>query len=367
MTTRDEIETRLLRAVEVAPSADGWHWLDEQVARVMARPAARRRGRTPSVRMLLRPLAVLAAFVLLTGAVGAGLNLLDRTVESSGTPGWQTAWNRAQHLDISETDAGVTITVERAYADRNQVLVGFTVAGLEPPVSGTGEPSALDWTATLTDPTGRQAERWATSTTGMAGDETGLSAVVQTWEGEVAPMAGTWVLTFSSVGYNGDGFVPGQCTVGATDPECLNPPPSGMIDGRWRFEFELPTPAGSVVPADVSDTVGQATLRLTELRVSPTMVAARIGLAVDARQVTTWSSLPFAIRHLDRSYTVGSGVTSFAGDPGEGTGEIVFFTTAGTDDLAGRWEIQIASLTYQSRDDEEIPLSGPWTLTVDVP
>ena len=83
-----------------------------------------------------------------------------------------------------------------------------------------------------------------------------------------------------------------------------------MIDGEWRFEFELPTPAGSVVPVDVSDTVGQATLHLTELRVSPTMVAARIGLDVDGRQVTTWSSLPVAIRHLDRSYTIGSNATS---------------------------------------------------------
>jgi len=367
MTTRDEIETRLLRAVEVAPAADRWGWLDERVATMMARPLAAPRGRMHPMRMLLRPLAVLAAFVLLTGAVGAALNLLDRTVESSGTPGWQTAWDRGEKLGIAVTDAGVTITVERAYADLNQVLVGFTVAGLEPPVSSTAEPPALEWTAQLTDPAGRQSERWATGTTAMGGDETGLSAVVQTWEGEVTPMAGTWVLTISSIGYNGNGFVPGQCSVGATDPECINPPRAGLIDGSWRFTFELPTPTGSVVPADVSDSVGQATLHLTELRVSPTMIAARIGLAVDGRQAMTWSSAPLTIQHLDTSYTIGSNAASFVGDPGDGTGDTVFFTTAGTDDLAGRWQIQVPALTYQSRDEEEKSLSGPWTLTVDLP
>ena len=45
MTTRDEIETRLLRAVEVAPAADRWGWLDERVATMMARPIAPPRGR----------------------------------------------------------------------------------------------------------------------------------------------------------------------------------------------------------------------------------------------------------------------------------------------------------------------------------
>ena len=55
-------------------------------------------------------------------------------------------------------------------------------------------------------------------------------------------------------------------------------------------------------------------------------------------------SVPFAIRHLDSSYTIGSNATTFVGDPGEGNGETVFFTTAGTDDLSGRWEIHIASL-----------------------
>ena len=61
--------------------------------------------------------------------IGAS-SLLDRLVEDSGTPGWLAAWERAELLDLEQTDGDVTITLVRAYADRNQVLVGFTVAGL---------------------------------------------------------------------------------------------------------------------------------------------------------------------------------------------------------------------------------------------
>ena len=156
MTTRRRDRNQVAPGRRGAPAADGWGWLDDACRQGDGPTHRSPRGRAPLRANAVRPLAVLAAFVLLTGAVGAALNLLDRTVESSGTPGWQTAWNRAQNLGIAETDAGVTITVERAYADRNQVLVGFTVAGLEPPVSGTAEPPALEWTTTLTDPTGRK-------------------------------------------------------------------------------------------------------------------------------------------------------------------------------------------------------------------
>ena len=85
-------------------------------------------------------------------------------------------------------------------------------------------------------------------------------------------MAGTWELTFTSVGCSDPGFVPGECTVGATDPECVNPPANAMVDGTWQFQFALPQPGGTVVLPNVADTEGQATLTLTELRIAPTMI-----------------------------------------------------------------------------------------------
>lgn len=113
-------------------------------------------------------------------------------------------------------------------------------------------------------------------------------------------------------GYNGDGFVPGECTVGATDPECVNPPPNATVDGTWQFEFELPTPTGTVVSSDASDTVGQATLHVTELRVTPTDHY-RIGLSFDGSPVAAWAGLPVEVRRDGASYDVSSGTAIFVG------------------------------------------------------
>lgn len=366
MTMHDEIEIRLLRAVEVAPSEDGLRRLDQRVARAVAQPMAIPYRGLRTRRLFLRPLALLAAFVVLTGAVVGGMGLLDQIFESSGMPGWRTAWDRAERLDLKQTDAGITITLERAYADLNQVLVGFTVEGLEAPISSNGPRAPLNWIAELRDPTGQSSNVWASSGTGMGRDETHLSAIVQTWEGPVAPVAGTWELTFTSVGYDSGGFVPGECTVGSTDPACVNPPASAMVDGAWRFAFELPKPVGTVLATDASDTVGQVTLHLTELRVTPSRITATVGVVVDGSPVAYWNQPLPSLRHGTTSYIVNA--DRYILDPETGQAQdLEFQTTAGSDEVSGTWEMVIPELTYGMTNEEEIHLVGPWTLTVTVP
>jgi len=383
MTTHDEIEARLLRAFELSPSEDGLRRLDQRVARAIAQPTAipYRGGQTR--RMILRPLLLLAAFVLLTGAVVGGARLLDQIFESSGMPAWRIAWDRAERLNVVQTDAGITITLERAYADLNQVLVGFTVEGLpEAPVTGHGEAYPIEWRAELRDPTGRTADQWATSGTGTTVADANLSAVGNFWEGAVTPVAGTWVLTFSSVGYNAGGWVSGECFVGNTDPTCDNPPPNAMIDGTWRFEFALPAPAGTVLSPHVSQTVGEATLTLTELRISPTMITARIALRVEGGTVADWGPAigwgPWvhntSIRRDGTEYAINSSyhVTQDPDAQGPDGDVNEFYTIAGVDEATGTWEIEISEITYRASiydpiEQDGIQLSGPWTLTVTVP
>jgi hypothetical protein len=355
MTTREEMETLLLRAVEIEPSQNGIRWLDQRVARIAARPVSTPRLAIPSLRVILRPLALVAAFVLLTGAVAAALGLLDRTVESSGVPGWRTAYDRAEVLGIRQTDAGYTITLERAYGDLNQVMAFFTVestAGLEAPAV-TDEAVANQFSlngADLQDPAGHGA----IARTAIADVEPGLAAAVEAFQFDAAPLAGTYELTISEIGY------------GASGPGCVSPCMDDEILGTWHFEFQLPPPAGTVVSSDATATVGSATLHLTELRISPSMITARIEMSVGGSRVATWSTLPFAMRHLEASYDANS-AASITDAAGEGTGETILFTTAGTDQAAGTWEIQILELTYQTVDGEEMTLTGPWTLTVNVP
>jgi len=91
MITTPDIETRLSQALSFEPSVNGLRWLDQRVARIAAGPAVAPRSAS-RLRLFLRPVALIAAFILLTGAVAAALGLLDRIVESSGQPGWQVAW-----------------------------------------------------------------------------------------------------------------------------------------------------------------------------------------------------------------------------------------------------------------------------------
>jgi hypothetical protein len=366
MTTRDQIETRLLRAVAVEPSEDGLRWLDQQVAQIAARPAVEPRRAFSFPGLVLRPVALLAAFVLLTGAVVGGISLLDQLFESSGMPGWHTAWDRAERLGLKQTDSGITITLERAYADLNQALVGFTIEGLDVPASGDGPRAPLEWTAELRDPTGQSSNVWARSGTGMGIDETHLAAIVQTWEGPVAPVAGTWELTFTSVGYGGDGFVPGECDAGNTDPGCINPPANTVVEGTWRFAFELPKPVGSILATDASAMVGDVTLSLTELRISPSRITARVGVLVDGSPVAYWNQPVPSLRHGTTSYAVNA--DRYMLDPETGqAGDLEFQTTAGSDEVAGTWEMVIPELTYGMTNEETVHVIGPWTLTVTVP
>jgi hypothetical protein len=366
MTTRDETEEMLRSAVAVTPSEDGLRWLDERVSQVVARPAAARH-RWSSSRPLVRPVVLLAAFLLLTGAVIGGVGLLNRLFETSGLPGWYTAWDRAERLAMSQSDAGVTITLERAYADLNQVLVGFTVEGLEAPPGATDEhPAPIEWVVELRDPAGRTAEHWATSQLALGVQDTQVSAVGQTWEGAVPSTAGPWELAFTAVGYSGGGMVPGECSVGATDPGCVSPPPSEMVHGMWRFSFELPEPAGRTVTTDATATVDGMTLSLTELRIAPSRITARVGLVVEDSPVAYWNRAIASIQHRATPFVVTGDRFVLNRAAGEAP-ELEFSTTAGSDDEAGTWEVVIAELVYGATTDEEIRAAGPWTLTVTVP
>jgi len=374
MTTITEIETRLTRALAVMPSEQSVHALDQRVARAMAAPAATHRPWARSRRSFLRPLALVAAFVFLTGTAIGAVNLLERTVGSD--PTWRTAWDRAEVLGLVQTDAGLTLTLERAYADVNQVMIFMTVEGLGLPSTSDGGRAAIDWTGELRDPSGRQLT--ATTIGGEGAVEPDISAVLQTWVGAPDPMAGTWELIVTSAGYAGGGMVPGICTVGATEPECVNPPADAMVHGTWRFQFDLPKPVGAIASTAVSGTVDGATITVTELRVSPTMISARLALLVNGTSVAYWGTShdfmsEMSIRHGGTTFVPNSSyhVTQDPADRGPNGDENEFYVEVGSDDATGTWHIEIPAIDYHETGENDpakgIRVSGPWTLTVTVP
>jgi hypothetical protein len=121
-----------------------------------------------------------------------------------------------------------------------------------------------------------------------------------------------------------------------------------------------------VVAADASDTVGDATLTLTELRITPSILVARIGLHVDGATVTGWSAGTGRdgefVRHAEETYQIIEEAI-YAATPSENE----YLTDAGAEDATGTWEIVIPELWYATGDGEDVNVVGPWTLSVTVP
>jgi hypothetical protein len=374
MTMHDDIEIRLRHSFEVSPPEDGGRALDARVARAMSQPITARGWLFGGPRSLLRPLALAATLALVAGTVAATLTLLER-ITGESTPGVQAAWDHAELLALRETNAGVTITLERAHADLNQVAAFFTVEGLESVSSRAGDLAPLEWTAELRDPAGRSAEEWAVVRSGTEGNEIGLSANVHTWAGAVTPMAGTWELTFTSIGYNSGAFVPGECPEGSTDPACASPAPSAMIEGTWQFEFDLPEPAGSVVPTELTATEGDVTLTITELRISPTMITAATALRVDGETVTSWGTANNTLVSIEGpggTYTANTSyhLTQDPAAQGPNGDENLFMSTEGSDEVTGSWTITVPQLWYATDNggpDTGTIVSEPMVVTVVVP
>ena len=121
----DPIEATLREGLAAGPSAEGLRWLDRRMDEVMSRPARNRWSPRVGRNAIVRPLALVAAFVVLAGSVVGAMGLLERTVAS--VPGWQAAWDGAEILEIEQAKGDVVLTLERAYVDVNQVMVFLSV------------------------------------------------------------------------------------------------------------------------------------------------------------------------------------------------------------------------------------------------
>ena len=73
-----------------------------------------------------RAVGLLVAAVVLGGAGRGIVGLYEQAVGSDG--GWRTAWDRADILGVSQTHDGYRVTVERAYADINQLMLAVSVS-----------------------------------------------------------------------------------------------------------------------------------------------------------------------------------------------------------------------------------------------
>jgi hypothetical protein len=144
-TSGSDVETLLGRSFSLPIPVRSRDDIDRRVESAIASHTERRarqvrgfRFPTPARRLLLG----VAAAALLTGTVAAGGTIFSRLI--GGAPLMENVWDRATEIDQSSTDAGYTIHLERAAADREHVWVIVSVTAASGTEASTGRMRVID-------------------------------------------------------------------------------------------------------------------------------------------------------------------------------------------------------------------------------
>lgn len=344
MISLEAAEERLRSALEVDPSGDALSWLDARLEEAIAGHQAGRRA-FDTWRWLARPLPLIAASLLLAGAVAAAVTLIERVATSSG-PGWETAWELAEVINQVQSDAGYTITLDRAYADVNQVVTFVSVSADDPSLPEPGEGGTVYLEGGVVDAAGRALDR----PVGTGAVEAALSASIDSWE-YPSVEAGTYVLDISSI----------QVIPGDIDQDTLAAPTAGS----WRFEFEMPEPAGVILEPHVTATDHGLTVELEELRMAPSMIVGRMYLTVDGQATPVWVPTIAEVKHNGETVSTDSNANMFGIPLREaGATGFEFRTGFGVAESAGTWEIRISQIEFPEEAGPDLmpATEGPWAM-----
>lgn len=300
------------------------------------------------------PKLALAGFVtlLLLGAASA-LTLLQRAADLQ--PGWRVAYERAQHLNLSQTVGDYTVTLERGYVDPNQLVLAFQVDG----------PDRTFYAV----PRGEVVDSEGRSYLEIAGGDIGAelensAATISSYQ--VPPGVGATV------------------DLTATIPELVPVTEEHVAAplGPWVFHFSLTVHPATVVEPDL--TVAAAGVPVTLRQVQITETADRILLdlnlsAIRDKQWTRWQM----IGTLQQAHGLSQELT-WAPLPPEWIGQPkaqimdlitrsefgdvqVRQTFAGTDTPSGRWTLTITRLSGADGTGEVRFVDGPWVFQFVVP
>ncbi len=317
MNTHATFEQRLEQALELDPEASTLQALDERIARAIARVPDARAASRWSLRRASRPVLALVLLVILAGGAVAGSGFLSRVAES--VPAFASAWERATPIGQSETVDGRTVTVVRAYADANLILVGMSLR------DRSGEAAELGGFEVRVDGVGEAQ--------GMGGP------------GHSSSFESARVLTFVTPLGVGD-VVP--ITLVTRDPPAT-------------FRFEVPNSGGTTVEPDLRGDAAGVTATLERLTIAPTGVSGRVALAGEAIEMgDSWHPLG-GIRSGGFDARMAMSQSYTADHP-----FVEFRTVEGSDVPSGTWTVTIDEI-IGNEDGEQIRLAGPWVFEVPIP
>jgi hypothetical protein len=187
------------------------------------------------------------AIFALVGATYIALPLLQLLWSEDRGLQHVTQAGLARDLNLRQTIDGVTVHVQKGYADANRVAIGYSV---ELPPTTAGDDGPQFSSAILTDEDGRTYPSLGFSTTG----DSPLGAEVHTFEplGVTAGRAIAFTLTI---------------------PEVVRAPKGGgtvrTFRGPWVFHFTLPRAAARVVERTLTFTRPGVELTFTRIVVAP--------------------------------------------------------------------------------------------------
>lgn len=222
--------------------------------------------------------AVLLGLVIVAGNAHAGGSLMDQVLSWFDSASQQSTGQKlGQEVNLSQTVCGFTMTIKRVYADANQIIVAYTIAG-QPQRTFTG--GFLSRQAALTD---AQGNAFPSMSAGGSGRELGEEAWVATFDAAVVqgtPSALQLHLVFPSlttIERLGDTApVTSSCeTYRQMTPDEV---PQGWtvtnarevtINGPFAFDFTVPFIAGHVADLQQSSDVGGTTVTLERVVVTP--------------------------------------------------------------------------------------------------
>jgi hypothetical protein len=262
------------------------------------------------------------------------------------------AWQHAEKLGLTKTVDGYRITLERAYADANQMMLATTVVDTQ----NRGWRQVDVGHVSVVDSAGGD---W-TMATGISDPVTVTSAATISWfehgPGPAGPGQRAFTVTVSSVSVRNqeDG-----------------PPANGLTWDPWHavavnasFSFELTVGGGSQANPRVSSESTGVTITLESIVTSPSTVRLELRMTGAPSSGTDWSPIVLVSQNghnLDvemQTSQIGGSLTTV-------------YTSVGVEDPAGDWTVTASQLmgdgTGASNQGQDVRYDGNWTLHFSMP
>ncbi len=286
-------------------------------------------------------------------------------------PGWQHVEERhlAQELNLSQTLDGVTVTLERVYADANEIIIGYTVKGLADQKIHLSQ-------ARLSDKQGTVFPELAGAGVTGASELLGL---------QLPPGEGAYVTAFDASAVKGTPsslhlqltmhlakLVPvDQASTPPSEPSASTTVATVMtmreekVGGPFIFDFSVPFIPGQTVEVQQEVETAGITMKLERVVITPSET--RAILCFEPPDDIEWTLLA-DLDAGDGQEVPTSFVSRLNGSGGEDCHRISYL-----DSLTGRaglWTLTVTELVgtdLSKQPSEDVRLAGPWVFRFHVP